>query len=267
VGPEGAGYEHTLQQSRFKVGVDAHREVDGPYVRTVGDRGAFLVDTVTGATLAVPSRAPSPIPKGTAAPAFPRPLTENPDEHTAAVRAYLVGAGIPAAQVSGTHVTTTMGGGGPVKGGVQAGRSRLLWYSSHLERSIAGVPVEGSVGYAALDANREVISEGVYWPGIPSEVIKRAVEFKRRMESGNERSAFLVRSRAVAPDIGSSRGEVTIVHTSAGYHGAFEARALYTVVVKSPNGGKARIIRFDESGAVVVMADERPSGSDSPKHE
>ena len=44
-------------------------------------------------------------------------------------------------------------------------------------------------------------------------------------------------------------------------------RALYNVVLKSPNGGKARIIRFDESGAVVVMADERPSGTDSPKHQ
>src|SRR6266576_861307 len=136
VGPEGVGYEHKIGQSRFNVGAGARREVEGPYERVFGDKGAFLVDTVTGATLAVPTRAYPAIPKGVAVINYPRPLTENPDQHTAVVRAYLVGAGVPATQVSGTHVTTTMAGGGPVKGGVQPARSRFLWYSSHLERSV-----------------------------------------------------------------------------------------------------------------------------------
>lgn len=265
VGPEGVGYEHTIGHSRFNVGAGARREVEGPYERVVGDKGAFLVDTITGATLAVPTRAFPAIPKGAAAIDYPRPLTENPEEHTAVVRAYLVGAGIPAAQVSGTHVTTTMTGGGPVKDGVQAARSRLLWYSTHLERSVAGIPVEGSIAFAALDSERHVITEGVYWPGIPSDVVQKARDFRQRLESENERTAFLARVRAARADVRETRGEVTIVHTSAGYHGTFEAKAVYTVVVRSPNGGKAQIVRFDETGAVVVMADERPTATDSVK--
>jgi hypothetical protein len=265
---EGAGYEHSIAKSRFDVGAGRHREIEGPYERVVGERGAFMLDTITGATLAVPGRA-APIPKGAAALVFPHAMTENPDEHTAAVRGYLVGAGIPEAQVSGTHVTTTMAGGGPVKEGVQSARSRLLWYTSHLERAVGGVPVEGSFAFAAFDSNRMVISEGVYWPGIPEEIVRRAREFKQRLDSENERGAFLARVRSAEPDLreerGEVRGEVRVVHTSAGHHGAFEARPLYTVVRPSPNGGKARVLRFDETGALVVMPDERPTGTDSEK--
>lgn len=267
VDPEGVGYEHKIGQSRFNVGAGARREVEGPYERVFGDKGAFLVDTVTGATLAVPTRAYPAIPKGAAVINYPRPLTENPDQHTAVVRAYLVGAGVPATQVSGTHVTTTMAGGGPVKGGVQPARSRFLWYSSHLERSVAGIPVEGSVAFAALDSERQVITEAVYWPGIPSDVVQKAREFKQRLASESEKTAFLVRVRAARADVKETQGEVNIVHTSAGYHGAFEAKAVYTVVVRSPNGGKSQIVRFDETGAVVVMADERPTGTDSVKRQ
>jgi len=266
-GPEGVGYEHKIGQSRFNVGAGARREVEGPYERFVGDKGSFLVDTITGATLAVPTRAFPAIPKGAGLPPTPRPLTENPEEHTAVVRAYLVGAGIPEAQVSGTHVTTTMAGGGSVKDGVQPGRSRLLWYSTHLERSVAGIPVEGSYAFAALDSERGVIAEGIYWPGIPSDVIRKARDFKQRLDSGNERSAFLARVQAAQADVKETRGEVNIVHTSGGHHGTFEAKAVYTVIVRSPNGGKARIVRFDETGAVVVMADERPTGTDSVKRQ
>jgi hypothetical protein len=261
---EGAGYEHKMGQSRFDPGPAARRGVDGPYERVVGDRGVFLVDTVTRATLAVPTFASS-APKGAPVTGYPRPLTENPDEHTAAVRAYLVGAGVPASQVSGTHVTTTMAGGGPLKDGPRPSRSRLLWYSTHLERSVGGIPVEGSFAFAALDSARQVIGEGVFWPGIPPEVVERARALKRRLDSENERPAYLARVRSAHPAVGDARGEVKIVHTSAGHHGPFEARAVYSVVVRGPSGGKLRILRFDETGAPVVMADERPTGTDSTK--
>jgi hypothetical protein len=46
-------------------------------------------------------------------------MTTNPDEHSAAVKAYLTAAGVHAAKVSGMHVTTTIAGGGPVRDGVQ----------------------------------------------------------------------------------------------------------------------------------------------------
>jgi hypothetical protein len=262
-GTEGVGYRHPVEKSRFSVGAGSHRESDGPYERIVGDQGTILTDKVTGATLAV--RTLPAVRKGEPVGDLPRPLTENPERHTDVVREYLVGAGIPAAQVSGTHVTTTMAGSGPTTDGVQPMRSKLLWYSTHLERSVAGIPVEGSYAFAALDSEGRVITEGVYWPGIPSEVAQKASAFRRRLDSENERTAFLARVRTALPEMRETEGEVKIVHTSGGYHGAFEAKAVYSVVVRSPNGGKPRILRFDETGAVVVMADERPTGTDSKK--
>src|SRR5262249_61497937 len=95
---EGARYEHRLEMSRFDLGAGVRQE-DG---RLIGDKGVFFFDKVTGATLAVPSSpaAPKPPAAQSGPPAsngsrlftYRRPLTENPDEHSAAVRANLVGA-------------------------------------------------------------------------------------------------------------------------------------------------------------------------------
>jgi hypothetical protein len=263
VSTEGARYEHRIENSRFDVGAGAHDEVEGPYERVVGDKGAFLVDMVTGATLAVPTLV---VPKRAASGSnYRRALTEDPDEHSALVREYLVAAGVPAAEVSGTHVTTTMAGGGPLRGGVQSSQSTLLWYTTHLERSLDGIPVEGSFAFAALDSAGQVITEGVYWPAIPSSVVRRAQALKQRLDSPHEKTAFLARVRAARSDVGNAVGEVKIVHTSAGHHGTFEAEAVYSVVVRSASGGKAQIVRFDDTGTPVLMADELQSGKDSRK--
>ena len=263
VGTEGVMYEHSLEKSRFDVGAGVHEEVQGPYERVVGDKGVFLVDTVTGAALAIPN-APL-IPKGTTLVSedYPQPLTKNPGEHSAMVRTYLVAAGVPAAEVSGTHVTTTMAGGGPVSDGVQPSQSKLLFYTTHLERSLGGIPVEGSYAFAALDSAGHVITEGVYWPAISASVVYKAQALKQRLASANEKAAFLADVQAKRPDVGNAVGTVKIVHTSAGYHGEFEANAVYSVVMRSAAGGKGEIVRFDDTGAPVVMADELPSGKES----
>jgi hypothetical protein len=269
ISAEGAKYEHRLEMSRFDVGDDARREVEGPYERVIGERGAFLTDRVTGATLAVRS-APKISKSAVAREAInnnspraavhPQPFTENADEHSAVVRAYLVAAGVPASEVSGTHVTTTMAGGGPVHRGVQPTQSKLLWYTTHLERSLGGIPVEGSYAFAALDSAGDVITEGVYWPAISRNVVYRAQALEEKLASANAHAAFLAGVRGAQPDIGDAVGTVKIVHTSAGHHGTFEARAVYSVVMPSAGGGKARILRFDDTGARVRMADEVPSG-------
>jgi hypothetical protein len=274
ISAEGAKYEHRLEMSRFDVGDAVRREVDGPYERVRGEKGAFLIDKVTGATLAV-RNAPEVSKLSVASKmegndatrpvTHPQPLTEDPDEHSAIVRAYLLAAGVPKSEVSGTHVTTTMAGGGPVHGGVQPSQSKLLWYTTHLERSLGGIPVEGSFAFAALDSTGGVITEGVYWPAIPAKVVYRAQVLEERLASPNGHAAFLAGARRAQPDLGDAVGTVKIVHTSAGHHGKFEAHALYSIVVPSAIGGKAQILRFDDTGARVRMADEMPSGIDSVK--
>jgi len=251
----GAKYEHRMEKSYFKVGAGERHEVEGPYQRLVGDNGAFMVDTVTGATLAVRSAQQSGV--------LPQPLTQNPTEHSNIVRDYLLGAGVPADEVSGTHVTTTMAGNGSTAGGVQASQSRLLWYTTHLERSLGGIPVEGSFAFAALDSASQVITEGVYWPAIPAGVVSKAQELRQKLASPSGRAEFLSNTVKARPDTSDATGEVKIVHTSAGHHGAFEARAVYSVPLKSAVRGKAQAVMFDDSGTPVVLADQRPTGNDS----
>lgn len=257
---KGIKYEHKMETSRFNVGEGVYEELEGPYRRVVGDKGVFMVDTVTGATLAVPTFTPRPVPKGAqAGVSYPQALTDNPDEHSVAVRKYLGAAGVPAAEVGGTHVTATMAGSGPISAGVQSSQSKLLWYTTHLDRSLNGIPVEGSYAFAALDSAGKAITEGVYWPAIPSIVVAEAKTLKKKLGSASERDDFLARVKAARPDAGDAVGEVKIVHTAAGYHGTFEAKAVYSVVVHSPIGGKAQILRFDSTGTPVLMADEQPN--------
>jgi hypothetical protein len=266
---EGKSYVHKAEVSRFDPGAGARRDTEWPYERLVGDRGVFLTDRITGAILAVPSApaVPKPPVDGGAPQAtfYPRPLTDNADAHSADVRRYLVSTGIPEEEVSGTHVTTTMAGGGPVSGGVQPSESRLLWYTTHLERTVGGVAVEGSYAFAALDADGRVITEGAYWPSLSAKVVERAQAFRQKLESGTGLSDFQAAVRRQQPIVREATGEVKIVHTAGLYHGEFVAQALYVVVARNPNGGKAQILRFDDTGAPVRVPDEVSSGFDSEK--
>jgi hypothetical protein len=272
----GVRYDHKLERSLFDPGANLHHVTNGAYDRAVGDKGVFMADRMTGAILAVPN-APGAAPKPPADPVaadatveirdrFPRPLTEKAEEHNAAVKDYFLKAGIPAAEIAGTHVTTTMAGGGAVKDGVQISRSVLLWYTTHLERSLGGIPIEGSLAFAALDSNRKVISEGVYWPAIPVAVVARAQALRRRLADAKTKAAFLEKVRHLRPEIGEAEGNVVIVHSSAFYHGKFQVEAVYSVLVRVPGGGnKPQIVRFNDTGSLVRMAEETAHGTDSPK--
>lgn len=259
VAAAGVAYVHAVARSRFDVGPGARIEAEGPISRVVGDNGVFATDQVTGATLAIRNAVP--------AKNYPKGLTNDPTSHSAAVKSYLLAAGIPANEVSGTHVTTTMAGGGPVASGVQPLQSQLLWYTTHLERSLGGVPVEGSFAYAALDTAGQPISEGVYWPAIPAATVAEAQALKAKLGSAAARSAYLAKVTAAQPDVGGEGCEVKIVHTGAGYGGAFDAKAVCSGIARSAAGGKPRIVRFDETGAQTAMADERHSSADSVKQQ
>ncbi|QDQ25197.1 hypothetical protein FNU76_01850 [Chitinimonas arctica] len=254
---EGIAYVHSVEKSRFGANGALRQDVQGPYLRTVGDKAVFMRDTVTGATLLVPN-AYSAGPKSAAlSAALPQYLTDNPEKHSMEVKAYLLAAGIPAKEVSATHVTTTMAGGGSVKAGIQPLESKLLWYTTHLERSLSGIPVEGSFAFAALDNRGQSISEGVYWPAIPAQVVRQAVALKHKLATEDGLRRFLGQAKSLKPDVARGEaGEVKIVHTGAGHHGAFEARAVYSLIVRSNALGKASIVRLDDAGVLLVMGDE-----------
>jgi hypothetical protein len=125
--------------------------------------------------------------------------------------------------------------------------------------------VEGSYAFTALDSDGRGITEGIYWPRIPEQVVRRAQALQQRLASPDGQAAFHADLQRVRPDVTEPRGTVSIVHTAAGYHGEFQASALYSVGVRSPNGGKLQIVRFDDTGTPVRMPEEVPSGVDSTK--
>lgn len=244
----GVLYQHTIEQSRFKVGDQVRHEVEGPYDRLVGSRGVFFRDTVTNAVLAVPNATPTEL--------LPQPLTESAEQHSKVAAGYLLGAGIPAKEVSGSHVTTTMSGGAE-RGTPPSDKDRLLWYTTHLERTLGGIPVESSFAYAAFDSNGEVIEEGVHWPAIPAAVLADALALKQQLSTPERRAGFLAAVEASQAVAGAaSAGEVKIVHSPPTYHGRFEARAVYTVVVPDKDTRMAHVLRFDGAGNRVQLAYE-----------
>lgn len=272
----GAAFTLDRSASRFDVGANARVETNGPYQRFIGDQGVFMVDTVTGATLAVPTSptiAKPPVGERSESlailPALPEPLTTDPGKHSAAAKQYLTKAGVPTAEVGGVHVTTTMAGGGPISAGMQPSKSKLLFYTSHLERQVGGIPVENSYAFAAFDKSGKIITEGAYWPAIPADVVRQAQALKVKLAGASEKSAFKAAAQAASPS-GEVKdaGEVRIVHTGFDHHGAFEAKAVVTTVARTAFGGKAQIIRLDSALKIVRLADELQlsnSTVDSPK--
>ena len=127
--------------------------------------------------------------------------------------------------------------------------------------------MESSYAFAALDNGGRVITEGVYWPAIPANVVSNARAFAERLAAPRERAAFMAKVGKAAPGAGNTPGSVRIVHTSGAYHGPFQAAAVYSTVVPSRRGGKAQILRFDETGARVRLSDEASTETDSPKQQ
>jgi hypothetical protein len=272
----GAAFTLSPSASRFDIGANARVETNGPYQRHIGDKGVFMVDKVTGATLAVPTSptiAKPPVGQRSEAStpplALPQPLSTDPVKHSAVAAQYLTKAGVPAKEIGGTHVTTTMAGGGPIAAGVQPGKSKLLFYTTHLERKLNGVPVENSYAFAAFDKDGKVITQGSFWPAIPASVVRQALALKAKLAKPSQRSGFL----AAAQDASfggevKDAGEVRIVHTGFDHHGQFEAKAVVTTTAKSAFGGKAQVIRLDENQGKVKLADETTASTeavDSPK--
>jgi hypothetical protein len=122
--------------------------------------------------------------------------------------------------------------------------------------------VETSYAFAALDSAGKVITEGVYWPAILTGVVSNARAFAEKLVVARERTAFWARVRKAKRGARDTAGIERIVHTSGGYHGPFQAPP----IVPSPRGGKAQILRFDETGAHVRLNDEASTEVDSPKH-
>jgi hypothetical protein len=222
------------------------------------------------ATLAVPNGLAMPKPtvdaqaSGNYSPetvGHPRPMTTNADEHSAAVKAYLRAAWVLAAEVSGMNVTTTMAGGGPVRDGCSR-RSQSCFGTRPIWRVIGGILVESSYSFAALDNAGREITEGVYRPAIPANVVSNAWAFVETLAGPRERAAFLAQNAEGQTRCRGYPRQREDCSYIGWYHGPFQALAVYSTVVPSPRGRKVQILRFEENGARVRLTEEASTEAD-----
>lgn len=242
----GKAYQHRISSSHFPLTSSAKTVRRGTTEFITDAVGVFSTNLLTTASLAV--RSTVPLDK------LPKPFTRDSGVHNGLVREYFSRAGFPMEEVSGMHVTTAMRGGGPAGDQSAYSKAELLWYTSHLERSVAGIPVEGSFAFAAFDDSGAIITEGVYWPAIPADVVTEAVAFARQIASDDGLAAFLepiTRERELHPE---HKGELRIVHTTSTYEGGFVAIPLY--VAFGNRGGKVPVWRFDRTGIARKLPDE-----------
>jgi hypothetical protein len=215
--------------------------------RIVGSDGAFGRNLVNGSVLATPNASSSVLKAG--------PLSKDASVHSARVLAYFQTAGIPASEVSGTHVTTEMEVTfDPGNGGLGREAYHLVRFATHLERQVAGIPVVSSQAWASFNARDEVISEGVHWPAIPIDIVSKAVVLRKLAEDPQHLASLQSQIRVRAPEIEDVSGRVVIAHTPPGYAGPVACVAGYEVT--RPRERLASTRRFDEAANEVFLPSE-----------
>lgn len=148
------GYVHMFAASRFDTGEPVSYEVDSWSERWIGPHGTF---TTRRGSSRGSSNATSPL--------WERPGLLPTEMHEEEVVAYFVESGLDPDQIAG------VGSGSYAGDGVQPEVGAV---SSWLTRAWNEIPVIDSVASARINDARQSVSESVFWPEIPCEVIDAA---------------------------------------------------------------------------------------------
>lgn len=212
-----AGYAHTFDKSKFRVGRGPSDLSNSGFLKVVGPYGVFAVDPVNHHAAGV---ANADSPTGT--------FTRSASDHEARVLSYFATAGVPSDQVGGVHSTVSAAGGG--RGGdPDATRAMSIQYTSIVGRAIKGIPVAESHAWARFDDNDDVVAEDVYWPEIPTDALDEALTIADQLKDTATAAGF----RAKLPaEVATAEGRVLIRHSSLAEHGSFVARGCYDVLMR-----------------------------------
>lgn len=225
-------YVHTIARSRFAIGPAVAQYSEYGIDKAVGDFGVFGTNAKTGMVLALPNAD---------APSRARPgMKGGGDAHNAAVKDYLVGAGLPAEEVGPIALHTTMTASG---NGVDApSQWQFESYTSRIARQHEGVLVADSYAWAQFNDLGDVVTESIYWPKIPESVVKDATSFKKKLADPAYKSAFFSK----VPEGGS----LVIRHTPGTWEGAFHATVCYDV------GAFGKTTHYDADGKEFSLPTE-----------
>ncbi|MGB5811556.1 MAG: hypothetical protein WBG86_13545 [Polyangiales bacterium] len=149
------GYVHTFAASRFDAGEPVTYEVDSQSERWIGPRGTFAARR--GSSRAI-SNATSP--------ALERPGLVPVEVHENETVTYFTDRGLDPAQIANVGSNSLISGN-------EVETEFVALYSS-LSRAWNGIPVIDSVADARFNDARQSVSESVFWPEIPCEVLDAA---------------------------------------------------------------------------------------------
>lgn len=229
------GYVHVLGKSRFALGQVSSQKSEFGVDKVIGEWGVFATHQTTRMVMGLPNSG--------APPTLRPPLTGDAETHNAAVRAYLVGAGLQDDQIDSVSVNTSMSARGT--GTEPPDAWQLESYSSVIHRKFGSIPVVDSLATATMNDLGESVNETVYWPEIPRSVLEDATRFRAMLEDPKESAAFYAKLPAGA------HGKLVIRHTPGTWAQAFQAVAAYDVDMSF---GMTK--HHDEGGNEITLANE-----------
>lgn len=233
---EGLEYRHLPTMSRFSLDTEAPKVVTRGWERIVSSHGVFATSLVNGSVIALPN---ADAPALTVA-----ALSNLATVHNNRVLQYFMAAGLPTQEISGTHVTTQIKQSGTALQG-EVGRPTFVSYTTHIDRSVSGIPVLSSRAWATFNANDEVVAEEVFWPAIPADVVAKAKALQTAWSDPSLMRSLRQRMTAQTPETPSTGGQVAIIHTPATYSAAVTSAAVVEIMGAAP---MPRMLHFDING-------------------
>ncbi len=225
-----AGYTHTLDRSRFRIGQAVSLEANiATLQRWRGSLGAFALDPTNGWSMAVlDARTP------------PGSYILDADAQGSKVKAYFVAAGLPADQIASVGATyngtTEFNVSSPVES-----QPQLQSINSILRRSVHGIRIAESVAWAKMTTGGDVDAEYVYWPAIDMSVVNAALSFDATMKDPKVHGDFT----KGLPDKLQREDGVVIHHTMPTVHSTPTAFVSYDVVLGAEPSAAVR--HFDSN--------------------
>ena len=155
--------------------------------------------------------------------------------------------GVDACQIARTNIFSSGGGGGASDG------SSTTVLPSHqsvvLSRGIDGILVAESNASAQVDNADQSVSESLFWPTIPADVVTAARELKSALAAPGALAAF----KAKLPSNAQGDGAIVIHHTS-GISQSASIQAVATYDVQQVNSfGDGASVSFDSNGTPVSL--------------
>jgi hypothetical protein len=239
------GYQHTVECSRFRIGQGETSSRSFRFDRLAGDEGAFARGP-HGVTLSVPNAAaPSTVAE---------PFQGTADDHSQRVLSYFVDeCGLPKWQVGETQISAMMEAGGTVADQL-AGKQivpHFRGYTTIVERAVEGVAVRGSYAWARFNSHDDVVSEEVFWPDLPDQLLEEALSLQADLATTTKRKEYVAK---LPPEYHDATPNVILYHSP---HFQDELEAF--VAVEFEDDGSMRA--FDRNGLEARFMFQRASSS------